>query len=105
MAAATDPAASGFVVARIEPTTFNEVWRRVLINTNVTNEWNYPGVVSMDRDGNLVVIYGYHIAKLDPATGNVLAQTTLPTGGVGTRAIRPSTATMPCPTARSWRKA
>ena len=75
-----NPAASGSFVARIEPTTFNEVWRRVLINTNVTNEWNYPGVVSMDRDGNLVVIYGYHIAKLDPATGNVLAQTTLPTG-------------------------
>jgi hypothetical protein len=31
-------------------------------------------------DGSLVVIYGYHIAKLDPATGDVLAQTPLPTG-------------------------
>ncbi len=75
-----NPAASGSFVARIEPGTLNEVWRHVLINTNVTDEWNYPGVLNVDRDGNLVVIYGYHIAKLDPTTGNVLAQTTLPTG-------------------------
>ena len=31
-------------------------------------------------DGTLVVIYGCHIAKIDPATGNVLAETELPTG-------------------------
>ncbi len=75
------PSASGSFVARIQPGTFNEVWRRVLINTNVTGEWNYPGVVNALSDGTLVVIYGYHIAKLDPATGAVLAETTLPTGG------------------------
>ena len=75
-----NPAASGSFVARVEPGTFNQVWRRVLINTNATGEWDYPGVLNALADGTLVVIYGHHIAKLDPATGDILAQTTLPTG-------------------------
>ncbi|MER7754496.1 hypothetical protein [Kitasatospora sp. NPDC097643] len=75
-----DPAASGSFVSRVEPGTFTEVWRRVLINTNATDEWDYPGVLNTLADGSLVVIYGYHIAKIDPATGNVVARTTLPTG-------------------------
>jgi hypothetical protein len=75
-----NPAASGSFVSRVEPATFNEVWRRVLINTNATDEWNYPGVLNVLSDGTLVVIYGYHIAKLDPETGDVMARTTLPTG-------------------------
>jgi hypothetical protein len=73
-------AASGSFVARVQPGTFNQVWRTVLINTNVTGEWNYPGVVNVLADGSLVVIFGYHIARLDPQTGAVLKETTLPTG-------------------------
>jgi hypothetical protein len=75
-----NPDASGSFVARVEPGTFDQMWRRVLINTNATGEWDYPGVLNAQADGSLVVIYGYHIAKLDPATGDILAQTTLPTG-------------------------
>lgn len=78
-------AASGSFVSRVEPATFNEVWRRVLINTYATDEWDYPGVLNTLADGTLVVIYGYHIAKLDAATGDVLARTTLPTGGSAPR--------------------
>jgi hypothetical protein len=80
-----NPAASGSFVARVEPGTFNQVWRRVLINTNATGEWDYPGVLNTLADGSLVVIYGYHIAKLDPATGDILAQATLPTGASAPR--------------------
>jgi hypothetical protein len=76
-----DPAATGSFVSRVEPGTFNEIWRRVLINTHVTGEWNYPGVLNVMADGSLVVIFGYHIAKIDPANGRVLAENTLPTGG------------------------
>ncbi|MFI6844388.1 hypothetical protein OG535_37995 [Kitasatospora sp. NBC_00085] len=75
-----NPAASGSFVSRVEPGTFNEVWRRVLINTDATDEWDYPGVLNTLADGSLVVIYGYHIARIDPTTGNVLARTALPTG-------------------------
>jgi hypothetical protein len=74
------PDASGSFVSRVAPDTFDEVWRRVLINTNVTGEWNYPGVINTLADHDLVVIYGYHIARLDPDTGEILAQATLPTG-------------------------
>ncbi|MFE6254482.1 hypothetical protein [Agromyces sp. NPDC057865] len=75
-----NPDASGSFVSRVEPSTFNEVWRRVLINTHVTGEWNYPGVLNSLATDDLIVIYGYRIAKLDPDTGEVLASTTLPTG-------------------------
>ena len=75
-----NPSASGSFVARVEPGTLDQVWRRVLINTNATGEWDYPGVLNVLADGSLVVIYGYHIGKLDPATGDILAQATLPTG-------------------------
>lgn len=74
------PDASGSFVSRLEPDTFNEVWRRVLINTDVTGEWNYPGVLNSLADDGLIVVYGYHIARLDSETGEVLARTTLPTG-------------------------
>ena len=74
------PNASGSFVARLEAGTLKEVWRHVLINTNTTNEWDYPGVVNELADGSLVVIYGYRMGKLDPATGTVLEQVTLPTG-------------------------
>ncbi|MEU6235161.1 hypothetical protein [Kitasatospora sp. NPDC047058] len=75
-----DQGGSGSFVSRVEPGTYNEVWRRVLINTNATDEWDYPGVLNVLADGSLVVIYGYHIARIDPVNGDVLAQTTLPTG-------------------------
>lgn len=72
--------ASGSFVASVEPGTLNQRWRRVLINTNATGEWDYPGVLNVLADGSLVVIYGYRIAKLDPATGAIEASTALPTG-------------------------
>lgn len=75
-----NPSASGSFVASVEPGTLRQRWRRVLINTNATDEWNYPGVLNVLRDGSLVVVYGYHIARLDPATGAIEAQATLPTG-------------------------
>jgi hypothetical protein len=51
-----------------------------LINNNATNEWDYPGVLNVMNDGSLIVIYGYHVARLNPATGAVEASTALPTG-------------------------
>lgn len=72
--------ASGSFVASVEPGTLDQRWRRVLINTNATNEWDYPGVLNVLKDGSLIVIYGYHIARINPATGAIEASTTLPTG-------------------------
>jgi hypothetical protein len=75
-----NPDASGSFVARVNPGTLDQVWRTVLINTNATGEWNYPGVLNILSDGSLVVVFGYRIAKLDAQTGAILQETTLPTG-------------------------
>jgi hypothetical protein len=50
-----------------------------LIDTNQTDEWNYPGVLSALRDGYLYQIYGYRLAKLDPRDGSVIKTIELPT--------------------------
>ena len=75
-----NPAASGSFVASVEPGTLRQRWRTVLINTNATREWDYPGVLNVMSNGSLMVIYGYHIAKLNPQTGAIGASATLPTG-------------------------
>jgi hypothetical protein len=74
-----DKGGTGAFVARVNPSTLQTVWFHQLINTNQTNEWDYPGVVAILRNGRLYVIYGYRLAKLDPRTGHVLAQVELPT--------------------------
>ena len=48
-----DSSASGSFVASVEPGTLNERWRRVLINTNATDEWDYPGVLNVLEDGHM----------------------------------------------------
>jgi hypothetical protein len=75
-----NPSASGSFVASVEPGTLKQRWRTVLINTKATGEWDYPGVLNVMKNGDLVVIYGYHIARLNPANGTVEASATLPTG-------------------------
>ena len=74
-----DKGGTGSFVARVDLRTFRTVWFNQLINTVKTNEWNYPGVLSALQDGFLYLIYGYHLAKLDPRTGHVLAKVELPT--------------------------
>jgi len=74
-----DRGGTGSFVARVDPQTLKTVWSHQLINTVQTNEWNYPGVLSVLQDGYLYLIYGYRLAKLDPQDGRVLGQIELPT--------------------------
>ncbi|MBV9334303.1 MAG: DUF1254 domain-containing protein, partial [Solirubrobacterales bacterium] len=74
-----DKGGTGAFVARVDPSTLRTVWSNQLIDTTTTNEWDYPGVVAILRDGSLYVIYGYRLAKLDPSNGHVLGQVVLPT--------------------------
>jgi hypothetical protein len=75
----------GAYVARVNPTTLQSIWYNQLIN--IANplspnygEWDYPGSLGILEDGYLYVSYGYRLAKLDPATGNVITTLPLPTG-------------------------
>jgi haloalkane dehalogenase len=72
------PRATGAFIARLDADTLNEVWRTELINTDETGDWNYPGVVGLHENGDLYVVYGYHIARLDPDTGAVIQEQELP---------------------------
>lgn len=73
------PSATGSYVARVDAATLTEVWRTQLINTIDTDEWNYPGVLGVLANGDLYVVYGYRIARLDAQTGEILQVQTLPT--------------------------
>lgn len=70
----------GAYVARIDPNTLQPIWSDQLINTAENGEWDYPGTNAILNNGNLYVIYGYRLSKIDPSTGEVLATLSLPTG-------------------------
>jgi hypothetical protein len=65
---------TGAFVAKVHPVTLKTAWYNKLIDTVVTNEWDYPGVLSILRDGYLYVIYGYRLAKLNPKDGSLIGK-------------------------------
>jgi hypothetical protein len=70
----------GARVSKVDTREWRTLWTRRLIDTAALREWNYPGGVGAHADGFIYVIYGYRLARLDPATGEVLATVILPTG-------------------------
>ena len=74
------PAPSGPFVARMDPTTGQQVWRTVLDNANASGQWNVGAAINLPADGNPVVEYGYQLAKLDAQTGAILARVSPPVG-------------------------
>lgn len=71
----------GSFVAKVNPNTLKPIWYRQLVNTARNGQWDYPGTIGILNDGFLYVIYGYHLTKLNPQTGSVIATVALPTGG------------------------
>jgi hypothetical protein len=67
-----DKGGTGAFVASIDPKTLKTIWKNQLINTVETDEWDYPGVLSILEDGYLYLIYGYRIIKLDPKDGHIV---------------------------------
>lgn len=68
-----DKGGTGAFVASIDPVTLKTIWKNQLINTVETDEWDYPGVLSILEDGYLYLIYGYRLVKLDPQDGHIVA--------------------------------
>lgn len=75
------PFSIGAYVAQVNPVTLEHVWHTQLIDTHHNGEWDYPGSLGILEDGYLYVSYGYRLAKIDPASGRVIAILVLPTGG------------------------
>ncbi len=69
----------GPFVARVNPKTLKSVWYKQLADTTKTGDWDYPGAMAIMNDGNIYVVSGYRLYKVDPATGKVIANLKLPT--------------------------
>lgn len=75
------PRAEGSFIARIDPDG-EEAWRAVLFDAKASpGEWNYPGVITLHRNGGLYAVFRNRFARLDPATGAVVASVDLPFRG------------------------
>jgi hypothetical protein len=74
-----DKGSIGPFVAKVDPKTLKPVWYTQLRNTVQTHEWDYPGAMAIENDGNIYVVSGYRIFKVDPANGKVVKTLTLPT--------------------------
>ncbi|MGA9841778.1 MAG: hypothetical protein WBQ25_05645 [Nitrososphaeraceae archaeon] len=76
----TDPVPTSTYVARIEPGTLKELWRTVLLNTNISQPWT--GVGGMESlGGNLFVVSNSYLYKLNGTTGAVEGVLSLPVIG------------------------
>jgi len=64
------PNSIGPYVAKVDPNTLEPIWYTQLLVTAEVHEWNYPGVVALMNDDFLYVIYGYRLARIDPADGS-----------------------------------
>ncbi|MFJ3927704.1 hypothetical protein [Streptomyces sp. NPDC090022] len=91
----------GHAVAKLDARTLQIQWKTVLDNYNASGQWtvlsgiNY--VVGPSGRPALLVSYGHRIAKLDPATGRLLADVDLPVGkGTDPRGVNFET-TIPTP--------
>ena len=73
------PGSIGPFVAKVDPQTLANVWYTQLVNTEQTGEWDYPGAMAIENDGDIYVVSGYRIFKVDPADGHVVATLKLPT--------------------------
>jgi hypothetical protein len=71
--------AGGPFVAMLDADSLQEQWRTRLLPPGTTGEWNYPGSIGAHANGHLYALFGYRLAKLDAASGRVLAITVLPT--------------------------
>jgi hypothetical protein len=70
----------GAFISKIDPKTLNPIWYTQLINTEENDEWDYPGVTAILRDGIIYVIYGYRLSQIDPKTGTIINTLILPSG-------------------------
>ncbi|HEX2081045.1 MAG TPA: hypothetical protein VHG08_25310 [Longimicrobium sp.] len=57
---------AGAYVARLDPATLEEVWRR---HIHLPHHWNYPGVAAVLGDGFVYAVAGNVLARIHPETG------------------------------------
>lgn len=77
---------TGAFVTMLDAGTLTERWRVSLRDTTPKGQWSYPGVAAVIGDGAVVAVYGNQLFRLDAATGQIVAQRSLPEDPSGTGA-------------------
>jgi hypothetical protein len=77
-----DKGGEGAYIAKVDPKTLQQIWFQQL-QFPVADDWIYPGVAGILKDGYLYVIYGTQLAKVNPEDGSY-STLTLPTPLVAT---------------------
>lgn len=71
---------AGPFVAKADGITGKQIWRTYLLNGNTARAWIANTNLNILPNGKIVEAWSNHIALLDPDTGLILKQNTLPTG-------------------------
>ena len=79
------PVAPGPYLAKVDPTTGEQIWRTYLDNANVTDRWIADANLNILASGKIVEAWGNTIVLIDPETGWILKANTLPTGNTPAR--------------------
>ncbi|HKP76030.1 MAG TPA: hypothetical protein VJT67_10840 [Longimicrobiaceae bacterium] len=74
---------AGAYLAKLDPATLEEVWRR---HIHLPHHWNYPGVAAVLADGFVYAIAGNVLARFHPETGEQRTITLPQHEGQGTAA-------------------
>ena len=75
----SEACATGAYIAKVNAHTLQIEWRKPLYNAKVNGDWDYPGAIGVHGNGNVYVVNGYRIYKIDPDSGEVLSSNDLPT--------------------------
>jgi len=73
---------AGPYVAKVDATTGKQIWRTFVDNGNVSKDWIATTNLNILSNGKIVTAWAQFVVLLDPDTGRILKQTTLPTGTV-----------------------
>lgn len=72
-------------VARLDMDEGEEIWRTALPDEapgrGKAETWTYPGVIAVHANGDIYAVQGNVLSRLDPQTGELIAELTLPVRG------------------------
>ena len=74
------PVPPGPFVAKADATTGKQIWRTYLDNANISGRWIGNANLNILVNGNIVFAWSNRVALIDPESGQILKQNTLPHG-------------------------
>lgn len=76
----TGKAPAGPYIAKADATTGKQIWRTYVDNLNASGRWIGAANLNLLANGKIAFAWANQIVLIDPDTGHILKQNTLPTG-------------------------